>query len=211
MTSLKPQILSREQIWEEVENFRQRHINPPDTVPVPIDDIIEFELNIQPQPIPHLLEEYDIDGFLSGDLKVLYIDQNIYESPRQENRRRFTYAHEAGHLWLHKAQIEECHFQNPREWIEFRNKMPEDDLKWSEYQGYEFAGRLLVPRNSLVQELNRTSDLVMKYRTGVPDSDDDLLMEYLAGFVNNVFRVSEDVIYRRIKHEKIWDLLSFNS
>ncbi len=211
MAELRPPILTKEKIWEEVENFRQRHINPPDTVPVPIDDIIEFELNIQPQPIPHLLEKYDIDGFLSGNLKVLYIDQNIYENPRQENRRRFTYAHEAGHLWLHRKQIEECHFKDPSDWIEFRNEMPEDDLKWFEYQGYEFAGRLLVPRDSLVQELNRMSDLVMKYRTGFPDSDDELLVEYLAGYVNSVFCVSEDVIYRRIKSERIWDLLTFNS
>ena len=55
------------------------------------------------------------------------------------------------------------------------------------------------------------SDLVMKYRTGFPDSDDELLIEYLAGYVNSVFCVSEDVIYRRIKSERIWDLLTFNS
>lgn len=217
MAELKPNRLSKEQIWEEAESFREKYVLPPDTVPVPIDEIVEFDMNIQPQPIPNLKSEHDIDGFLVfiRDTPVIYIDQNIYENERQENRRRFTYAHESGHFWLHidriKAVKDEFNLDSPRDWIEFRANIPEDDLGWFEWQAYEFAGRLLVPRNRLIQELNSCSDKVSAFRNVFPNGDDEQLIDYLAGAINQVFRVAEKTIVKRIRHEKIWNLLSFNS
>ncbi len=217
MAELKPNWLSKEQIWEEAESFRKMYVLPPDTVPVPIDEIVEFDLNIQPQPIPNLKSEHDIDGFLVfiRDAPVIYIDQDIYENERQENRRRFTYAHESGHFWLHSDKIravkDEFNLNTPRDWIEFRTNIPEEDLGWFEWQAYEFAGRLLVPRDRLIHELNNLSDKVAAFRNMFPDSNGEELVDYLAGAVNQVFRTSEETVVKRIRHEKIWDLLSFNS
>lgn len=210
MTSIQPPKLTKVQIWEEAEKFRNKYVLPPDTVPVPIEEIVEFGLDIQPQPIPNLMSHYDIDGFLSSDLTTLYIDQGIYENDRQENRRRFTYAHEAGHYWLHRDLYESLDFKTTAEWIEFHAEMPEDNLRWFEYQGHEFAGRLLVPRERLIQELNNQAAKVEKYRALIPNHDDDLLMQYIAGSICSVFRVSEKVIHKRIQREEIWSSLIFN-
>lgn len=217
MAGLKPDRLSKEQIWEEAESFRERHVHPPETVPVPIDEIVEFDLNIQPQPIPNLRSKHDIDGFLVfiRDAPVIYIDQDIYENERQANRRRFTYAHESGHFWLHRDRIvavkEEFKLNTPQDWIDFRTHMPEDDLGWFEWQAYEFAGRLLIPRDRLIHELNKLSDKVATFRDVFPDSNDEELIDHLAGAVTQVFRVSEAVIVKRIRFEGLWDLLSFNA
>jgi len=217
LTELRPPILSTEQIWEQAETFRQKYVLPPDTVPVPIDEIVELDLKIQTKPIPNLKSEYDIDGFLVllKDAPVLYIDQNIYENEKQENRRRFTYAHELGHFWLHRDIIKEVKetfdLRSRWDWIEFRANIPEDDLGWFEWQAYEFAGRLLVPRNRLIQELNSCSEKVSAFRNVFPNGSDEQLIDYLAGAINQVFRVAEETIVKRIRHEKIWDLLSFNS
>lgn len=211
MVSIKPSRLKISQIWEKSEEFRNKYADPPDQVPFPIDDIVESYLRIQPQPIPRLLEEYDIDGFLSADLRVIYIDQTIYDDPRYQYRRRFTFAHEVGHLVLHGEQIKQCSFDTVEEWIQFRSELPEDDLRFFEFEGYEFAGRLLVPKNRLIQALNSLSDKVAWYRDKFPNNNNELLIEYLASSVNNLFDVSDGVILRRIRNERIWDDLKFST
>jgi len=90
-------------------------VHPPDLVPVPIEEILEFDLGIVPCPQKGLLQEIDVDGFLSKDLKRLFIDADVYNDPRQENRLRFTCAHEIGHLVLHKEQIQNCEFRSEEE------------------------------------------------------------------------------------------------
>jgi hypothetical protein len=42
-------------------------------------------------------------------------------------------------------------FQSIEEWKEFINSMTEEEHGWLEYQGYSFAGLVLVPRELLVK------------------------------------------------------------
>jgi Zn-dependent peptidase ImmA (M78 family) len=171
-------------------------------VPVPIIEIVELGLRISPIPVFRLLEEIDIDGFLTRDLGSICIDKDVYENPRKENRLRFTFAHEIGHLVLHKKEIQLCRFRSPSAWIRFRDDFEEDDLYWFEQQAYEFAGRLLVPRQKLIEEIERLTPKIEDFRRR-GGSESEQIVQAISRSICKTFAVSADVIARRIKSEKL--------
>ena len=65
---------SEDDIRESALEFLKRY-HPDDTIPVPIEDIIEFDLRLNIIPIPNLQRLYSIDGALSQDLSQIYIDE----------------------------------------------------------------------------------------------------------------------------------------
>jgi hypothetical protein len=83
---LEPPRLKWEFIRQKAEEFRRDYVNPIDLVPVPIIEIVEFDLGIQPIPKAGLKRDVDIDGFLTRDLKNICIDLDVYEDERQVNR-----------------------------------------------------------------------------------------------------------------------------
>ena len=202
MGKLKPKRYSWEEIREKAEIFRERYVKPTDKVPVPIIEIVECDLNILPWPIKGLKPKIDIDGFLSNDLKEIFIDEDVYYDLRYENRLRFTFAHEVGHYVLHKEEIEGCTFRTEKEWIKFREDMSEDDLFWFEQQAYEFAGRLLVPVKQLKIELQSHIEKIRIYADSYGKNGEDILIRALSRVISNKFQVSEGVIQRRIRNEK---------
>ena len=169
---------------------------------MPIIEIVELKLKLTPIPIFRLLEEIDIDGFLTKDLMSICVDRDVYENPRKENRLRFTFAHEIGHLVLHRKEIQLCRFRTPADWIRFRDDFEEDDLSWFELQAHEFAGRLLVPRNPLIQEIEMLSKKIREYKK-LAGGIEEQIIQAVSRLVCKKFGVSADVIARRIKSEKI--------
>ena len=204
MDSIKPRKLRREDIWDKAEEFRKKYVQPPDLVPIPIEDIIEFDLQLEIWPIEGLLQTIDIDGFLSQDLQTIFVDKTIYMDQRYYRRLRFTYAHEIGHLILHKEEIQRCEFRTETEWKRFREDMSEDDLFWFEQQAYEFAGRLLVPKKRLIEELKNQQNKIDQFRALAESDDEELLIRAVSRIICDKFEVSDSVIFRRIKNEKIW-------
>jgi len=204
---IRPQRLTKIDIWKKAENFRNKYVSPIDKTPVPIIEIVEIDLKINPEPYEGLKQFCDIDGFLTSDLKSVCIDRDFYFEEKFENRLRFTYAHEIGHLVLHKEQIKKFSFKTPEEWMRFRENVSEDDLSWFEYQAYEFAGRLLVPKRKLIESLERIREKIETYKTLTGKDDSDLLREYVSNSICKDFKVSADVILKRINREKIWEEL----
>ena len=202
MPGLKPPILKWEFIREKADEFRRQHVVPEDKLPVPIIEIVELKLKLNPIPITGLMDQNDIDGFLTKDLENICIDSDIYENPRKENRLRFTYAHECGHLVLHKREIQLCRFRTPKDWANFRLDFEEEDLNWFEQQAYEFAGRLLVPRSALKKEIETLSSKIEQYKK-LMGGDEDPIIGAISRLVCKTFGVSAEVIARRIKSEKI--------
>lgn len=127
-------VKARKMTWSEIrqkaEEFRNEYVKPVNRVPVPIEEIVEIDLGIRPWPIDRMLEKIDIDGFISNDLKNIFIDNRIYSDIRFENRLRFTYAEEVGHLVLHKEAIENCEFRTEQDWVKYREDMPEEEISW---------------------------------------------------------------------------------
>jgi Zn-dependent peptidase ImmA (M78 family) len=86
--------LSYEKIEQEAIDFLSKY-HTQRTIPVPIENIIEINLEISVVPRKGLLQTEQIDAFLSHDCSIIYIDEDHYMS--QTNRSRFTLAHEIGH------------------------------------------------------------------------------------------------------------------
>ena len=60
-------------------------------------------------------------------------------------------AHEIGHIVLHRNLYRANRFSSIAEWKEFINSITEEEHGWLEYQGYAFAGLILVPKEDLVR------------------------------------------------------------
>jgi len=203
LDNIKPRKLRWDEIREKAEDFRKKYVHPTDLVPVPIEEIIEFDLQLNIWPIERLLQTIDIDGFLSQDLQTIFVDKTIYIDSRYYRRLRFTYAHEIGHLILHKEEIQRCEFRTEAEWKRFREDMSEDDLFWFEQQAYEFAGRLLVPKKRLVEELENQREKIAQFRTLAETDNEELLIRAVSRIICDKFEVSDGVIVKRIKSERV--------
>ncbi len=203
---IKPKRLSNLYIRSQADEFRGKYLNPSDTIPVPIEDIVEFDLKLELIPKAFIKQNIDMDGFLSRDLKTIYVDNELM-SERNVNRYRFTIAHEVGHYVLHSKEIQESEYRTPTEWSKMREEMDEVDLNWFEQQAYEFAGRLLVPRNKLIEALESLREKIEEFKTSYPDSNNEII-EAIARLICSKFQVSPDVMERRIRKENVWEELN---
>lgn len=135
-----------DQLQEEAEAFLKRY-HASGSLPVPIDAIVEFGLDLEIAPILGLMRNFGMDGWLSSDLKTITVDQEIMESC--ENRYRFTLAHEVGHLMLHANFIRSRGLSNIQAWRTAMAAIPQSIYKRLELQANSFAGFVLVPKNEL--------------------------------------------------------------
>ncbi len=109
---------------------------------------------------------------------------------------------------LHKDELGACAFENLEQWIEFRSQIHEVDLKWFEMQAYEFAGRLLVPKDRLISEIESMRETITQVKEKLGNNLTESIMAYIAIPLSRTFQVSEGVIVRRIRNEKIWEELN---
>lgn len=199
----KAPFITIEDIRKTVDDFRKRYW-PKDTIPVDIFEIVEFELGIEIRTIFNLKEAGDVDALLLGDLKTIAVDQNDFLNDRAQNRLRFSIAHEIGHLVLHQDIFSKIQYFSIDEWITFFQKIPDDQYAWIEQHAYEFAGRLLVPREKLVEKLNDAVALAKSSGFDAWDSSGDSTRQFLAHGIARDFEVSEQVIERRLIRENLW-------
>ena len=108
-----------------------------------------------------------------------------------------------GHLILHRNEIQKCESRTPEDWLHFREDFLEEDLNWFEQHAYEFAGRLLVPKNVLEEELRHLHSKIKIFRNKYADQD-DVIIDALSRIICPKFQVSPGVIQRRIRSEKLW-------
>ncbi len=197
--------LSRPAIWSKAEEFRTKYVDPIDTIPIPIEEIIEFKLGITPVPVEGLADmATDIEGFLSRDLKTIYIDKTRFNQPKFQNRVRFTLAHEIGHYILHPEQIKKLTFTTIEQWVDFiLNTNNDPNLGLFEWQATEFAGRLLVPKDKLINSIEDQQGNIDLVRNTFPNISNDELIDGISNSICKVFGVSRQVIKKRISSENI--------
>jgi len=178
------------------ESFLKKH-HPKDIYPIPIEEIVEFQLRLDIIPLPNLHRAFDIDGFLSSDRTSISIDESVYQS--RPGRYRFTIAHEVGHFILHKDLYEQHAFETTEEWKRFIEHFPEKEYSWFEWQAYEFAGLILVPPHHLNKRLKyckkQIESIGIKSEAVVADRAIELLAKD--------FVVSREVIQRRLSRDEI--------
>jgi Zn-dependent peptidase ImmA (M78 family) len=160
-------------------------------------------------PVESLQNHCDMEGFISKDYNYIYVDKFLYADDRYYKRVRFTIAHEIGHYVLHRSMIDNQKFNDEEEWMRFRMGLNDETLGWFETQASEFAGRLLVPVDPLIEEFrSKRESILKKYSTwdSKPLSDDDLF-SMVAPMICRGFDVSSDVIERRLRKENILAIL----
>src|SRR3990172_7989294 len=91
--------LSYDALRRRAHDFLQTH-HPKGTIPIPIEEIIEFNFQVDIVPVPGLQDAFEVDGFISSDLKTITVDAFIYD--RRPGHYRFTLAHELAHAVLHR-------------------------------------------------------------------------------------------------------------
>ena len=199
----KSPFIKIEDIRTAADEFRNKYW-PQDIIPVDIFEILEFGLDIEIRTILNLREAGDVDALLLGNLKTIVVDQNDFLNDRSQNRLRFSVAHEIGHLVLHSDIFSKIQYSSVEEWIDFFQKIPDDEYRWIEQHAYEFAGRLLVPREKLIEKLNDAVSIAKNRGFDAWDTSGESTREYIAHGIARYFGISEQVIEKRLIKENLW-------
>jgi hypothetical protein len=170
--------LSKTTIWEQADTFRIKYVSP-GIIPIPISDIIEFKLGMNIVPIPGLKTSGDIETLLLGTLDTVVVDSTQFLEERFQNRMRFSLAHEIGHFVLHGDIIKRLRPASVEEWIKMMEVIGNEEYIAIEQQAYEFAGRLLVPHDRLVAELESKKEIINKLLSEHPGLDHQAILEHL--------------------------------
>lgn len=184
--------------WDFLVEYN-RHNN----MPVPVEEIAEFDLGFNIIPVNRLMKDFEIDAFISANFQNLYVDLHIYENV--QTRYRYTLAHEIGHFVLHRELFQDFLFDSTEEWKRFVSEM--DDVKrgWLEWQGYNFAGCLLMPKpfleNAYDALISEFSEKIRQAKSHVAERTTyiDYITDVIAGRLAPVFDVSQEAVKKRIK------------
>jgi len=202
LAGFKAPFISREKIWQAADEFRAKYW-PPGELPVDVEAIAEFELNLEIRPITGLYSSCNVDALLLGNLETIIVDTGYYRDDRMVNRIRFSMAHEIGHLILHPDIYSRIAHSSIDEWVSFFQAIPDDQYTWIEQHAYEFAGRLLVPRDRLKAEFEKARALAEASGFTEWDSSGEMARDYIARGISRVFAVSEQVVSRRLLRENL--------
>lgn len=173
------------------------------SIPVPIEEIVEFKLGINIIPLPGLHDDHEVDGFLSADMTEISVDMRVFES--WPARYRFTLAHEVGHLVLHGDLLKESMPASILNWKEFIREMRQPDLEWLEWQAYCFAGLVLVPRAPLAVAYREALQMADEAGFVIERNPDAAVRQYVATSISKPFGVSAQVVDKRLVADGTWE------
>lgn len=189
-----PEFISNNELRKEADNFRTK--NWGDEIPVDVELIAE-KLGINLIPESDVKKLTGSEAFLGCEL-----DQIIFDKDAVENRLKFSIAHELGHFVMHRKIISGLRPNEFEEWKQIILDLPGDLWASVEYQANEFAGRLLVPRDSLITEVKKMSSKINKARQHI-NEDVGILNEYLAPAISKKFIVADQTLKIRLEKEQI--------
>lgn len=194
------------EIWESVEQFRQKHLGDLGKVPVDVLTVIEVRLRLDVIPFDRLFEKYSVDAAVLPDFSGIYVDKRSYrflegQPPWLFNRLRFSLAHELGHILLHREKAGDLRFktlEDYRAWMR-RYEASRYGLEW---EANEFAGRLLIPPEHLRTDFDAFVQGVCKsFPAWWTNSH---LREALCSQLGESYGVHKDVISCRLDREELW-------
>ncbi len=174
-------------------------------LPVNSEEIVEFKLKLDIDPIKDLFSTCDIDAYLKRDLTGIVVDYDRYMMDKFANRMRFSFAHELGHYFLHKELYTNFGVDSPLDWKEFILNVPENEYRNFEWQANEFAGRLIVPYPELAAEMKKAKKILENNKL-IPflKKDPDAVLSRISPTLCKPFGVSTEVIETRVKREGLW-------
>jgi hypothetical protein len=190
--------LSYEYILAAAEHLLQEHLGEI-RIPVAIELLVEYHLDIQIKPVPGLKERHGIDGYF--DRRRIAVDEAAWKG--NTNRYRFTLAHELGHRVLHPELLASATYRTVEGFLRFRNSLPETELRRYEWQANWFAGNILLPTAPLSGLVS--AGIQALCQAGQPLDLSELNdCERLAAWIAREAGVSREVVARRATDEGHW-------
>ena len=196
--------IDKSALWSIADDVRKTHW-PEGTLPVDIEKIVEFRLNLLPEPKRGLFASTEMDAYLKMDLTAIVVDYDFYMDDKYATRMRFSFAHELGHFFLHKEVFTSFDLVDPASWKNFILNVPENEYSNFEWQANEFAGRLLVPHSDLVLAIEQAANIIKENNLiDYLENDPDAVLSRISPTICKPFGVSSDVIKRRVEREGLW-------
>jgi Zn-dependent peptidase ImmA (M78 family) len=179
--------------------------HPSGGIPIPIEEIIEFQLKLNIIPIPGLRNITNIDGadaFTYRDQGAIAVDEYIQKNV--PNRYRFTLAHEIGHRELHREYFS-LRINSVGDWKEYAKNLAGDQHSIMEYQANCFAGLVLVPGDKLKQKIPAVIEEIKKISPELYSKlQKDFIWDVIKDNVASYFEVSKDAIHIRMERDKLY-------
>lgn len=126
-----------------------------EAIPVPIEEIVEFEFGLDIIPIEGMLHSSDVYAFVSRDMTSISVDAYIQNNVPPSYR--FSLAHELCHIFIHADIINQYEFESLAEWKAVVTGIDEKVYAEFEWQARALAGLILVPRRALAIEFGKAA------------------------------------------------------
>ncbi len=210
MIELDVKYIPYNKIAEEAVSFAIQY-GIEEEIPVPIEEVVEFDLGFDIILTENMQRDFDVEGFTTFKDKSIYVDDFIYKN--RLYRYRFTLAHEVGHIVLHKSLLEGIELISVTQWEQFIDQVDIKDYNALEFQGYAFGGLVLVQPHKLKtlfeENIEYIKPLVDQARS--EGLDREQYLEYainaMASILSPKFDVSNDVLSRRIIYDDLDKLI----
>ena len=184
-------------IRQRAEDFLAEY-HPSGEVPIPILEIVEFDMGIEMFPLPDAQKIYGFMAALSNDLQTIVYDER--SDRKNPHRFRFTVAHEIGHLVLHGGLISSLTLKNKQAWKKAISEIDARMYTRLEIQAGIFAAQVLVPTPVLLAGVEEIAQRAEDNKFNLSEAGDDAY-DFVARPLAQRFNVSTEVISRRIKAE----------
>ena len=197
--------IRQEEIWNCAEGVRNQYWST-GKLPVNVEAIVEFKLKLDIEPVNSLYQSTDMEAYLRSDLTGIVVDHKHYMDERFTNRLRFSFAHELGHLFIHRDFYQSVvSVESAAEWKEILLGLPDADYTFFEYQANEFAGRLLVPRDALIHEIADAMEVLKRNKLlDYIKADPYAVLSAISTRIGRTFGLSSEVIEKPVEREKLW-------
>lgn len=190
---MNPSGLTLADVNRKANEFLQKY-NPSGNLPIPIEEIVELQMNVALVVVPGIKELLGIDAFISSDFSQITIDEYAYENYTE--RTKFSIAHEIGHSIMHAEWYKDHGPKNLDDYLTFHERINQESYKYLEIQANTFAGLVLVPTAPLIT--------LLRTKLGRMPSNEDLsILLPVFQELLDVFRVSGDMLLYRMQREKL--------
>jgi len=201
---VEPPDLSYDEVREYAEEFLDEY-HSERSVSTPIEEIVEFDFEMEIIPIPGLKAEVGVDAFLASDLESISVDEDVMMHFKV--RYRFSLAHELGHHWIHDDLHQSVNVRTVADWKAVQEEIG-DHYFFFEYQANSFAGLTLVPPAALKARFTRRVEEAKAKGLRAADLLRHPLRQRLVEGLAGEFEVSDQTMTIRLEKDGLLPPLS---
>ncbi|MFH1175500.1 MAG: ImmA/IrrE family metallo-endopeptidase [bacterium] len=188
---IKVPYIKNKEIKIKAEEFRVKYWDK--NLPIDIEKIVDLNLRINIIPLLELEKMCDANALIASNWETLYIDKDLFEDERRQNRLRFSLAHEIGHFILHKDFYKALDINSIDDFYNFIDIIPGEQYGYLETQANKFAGYLLIPFDLLEKEFFKNLEEV-KTKIDIDRFDKLLIKSCISEPLSKKFGVSQETM-----------------